>query len=154
MEKFPALRAIWNVSWRFSSVLAWKEREEITLSSKTLSGESDEFFEKWRKFRPTNSFARRKFRQFRPTKSFAWRKISPIRIFCTKVSSVLNGPLLVLLREVLWKWLVYLCDSWYTQNSLKLEGSYSSDKSDDWVNLPQFVWGTVFASYHSFKTIY
>ena len=107
-----------------------------TLLGETLSGESDKFLEKWRNFRPTNSFARWKFR---PTKSFARRKISPIRIFCTKVSSVLNGPLLVLSREVLWKWLVYLCDSWYTQNSLKLEGTYSSDKSDDFENLPRFV---------------
>ena len=97
---------------------------------------------------------KRKIRQFRPTKSFARRKISPVRIFCTKVSSVLNGPYFVLSKEVLWKWLFHLCDSWHTQNSRKLEGSYSPDKSHDWVNLPQFVWGTVFASHHSFKKIY
>ena len=64
------------------------------------------------------------------------------------------AALLILSRDILWNWLAYLCDSWYMQNSLKLEGTYSSDKSDDWVNLPQFVWGTVFASYHSFKKIY
>ena len=27
--KFSALRAIWNMLWRFSMVLAWKNREEI-----------------------------------------------------------------------------------------------------------------------------
>ena len=39
-----------------------------TLSGETLSGESDEFFEKWWKFRPTSNSARRKFRptKFRP----------------------------------------------------------------------------------------
>ena len=35
--------------------------ERNYLNGKTLSGESDEFFEKRRKFCPTNSFARRKF---------------------------------------------------------------------------------------------
>ena len=53
MEKSSALLAIWNVSWRFSWVLAWKEREEITLSGKTLSGENDEFL------KSDENFARR-----------------------------------------------------------------------------------------------
>ena len=30
-----------------------------TLFGETLLGESDEFFEKWRKFRPTNNFAQK-----------------------------------------------------------------------------------------------
>ena len=45
-----------------------------TLSGESLSGESDEFFEKWQKFRPTNSFARRKVlpdEKFRPSGFFA-----------------------------------------------------------------------------------
>ena len=32
-----------------------------TLSGENVSGESDEFFEKWQKFRPTNNFARQSF---------------------------------------------------------------------------------------------
>ena len=36
-------------------------QKALTLLGETLSGKSDEFFEKWRKFRQTNNFARQSF---------------------------------------------------------------------------------------------
>ena len=55
----------------------------------------------------------------------------------------LNGTLLVF-TGIFQRGIVKI--TWY--NSLMLEYSYSLSKSNDGLNLTQFVWGTICASYH------
>ena len=47
----------WSTKYKAKKVFVC---ENLGEPGETLSGESDEFCKKWRKFRPTNSFARRK----------------------------------------------------------------------------------------------
>ena len=81
-----------------------------------------------------------------PNEWFRLTKISPFKNSCPKkyfahqdfyikITYVLNQTLLVFFKGVLLKWLVYLCDIWYTQNSPMLK---DSTISNEWINFTPF----------------